>query len=138
MKQLLILLAALTIAACSGATVSPLTGTEWWLQSMPGWGTERAPQIPTIHFRSASEAGGRAGCNTWGGNYKLSGDTIRFDPVYATEMACEYGMNAEQLFLGALAKTRRFKLEGTTLTFSDEAGTELARFTRASTAVPPQ
>jgi heat shock protein HslJ len=130
---------ALTLAACNNAPAGPpLTGTQWWLNTMPGYELGKAPQVPTIHFRTSTEAGGRAGCNTWGGTYKQSAGTIRFDPVYATEMACEYGMETEQLFLAALGKARRVNLSGETLTLADEAGAELASFTRASTAVPPQ
>lgn len=131
---------ALTLAACAAENTpaSPqLVGTSWILKSMPGWQMQQAPQLPMLEFRSATEAGGRAGCNIWGGTYELKANRIRFGAAYMTEMACPYGMDVEQRYIDMLARARTLAVAGDTLTLADEANAEIATFFRASKAVPP-
>jgi heat shock protein HslJ len=141
MKAILTLLAlTVTLAACTpnDAPAGPsLAGTRWVLKAMPGWESAKAAQVPTLVFQSETQVGGRAGCNIWGGTYEHKGAKIRFSAMMMTEMACEYGMDVEQLYINALERTRAIGVDGDTLTLSDEMGGELARFFRASTAVPP-
>lgn len=141
MRTILILLAiAIALAACTpgNAPVGPsLAGTQWVLQAMPGWEMGKVAQVPTLVFQSETKVGGRAGCNSWGGAYEHRGAKIRFSEMMMTEMACEYGMDVEQLYVRALEKTRGINVTGNTLVLSDENGGELARFFRASPSVPP-
>lgn len=139
MTRLATLLLALFLAACSAGdapTSSSLAGSTWILKSMPGWQMQQAPQIPMLEFRSASEVGGRAGCNTWGGTVELKGNRVTFNAMYMTEMACEYGMDVEQRYIDTLGRARTLTVTGDTLTLADEAGAEIATFFRASKAVP--
>lgn len=82
-----------------------------------------------IHFRSDTEVGGFGGCNTWGGSYQLTGDTIRFGQMHTTLMACEKGMDVEGRFHAMLKQVRTVATTGGTLVFKGEASAELARFT---------
>lgn len=138
-RIILTLAVTFAFAACapSGAAGPKLSGTQWWLKEMPGWEMATAPQVPTLVFHSDKQAGGRSGCNTWGGGYELKGDRLRFGEMRATLMACAYGMEVERLYLNMLEQVRRVRIEGETLTLANDAGADLARFTRASTAVPP-
>lgn len=140
MKATLTLLAfAITLAACTPSVPAApsLAGTQWVLKAMPGWELAKAAQVPTLVFQSETQAGGRTGCNIWGGKYERQGAKIRFSAMMMTEMACQYGMDIEQLFVNALEQTRAIRVEGDILVLLDEAGAELARFFRASLAPPP-
>jgi putative lipoprotein len=140
MKALLTLFAfAVTLAACAPdvPAAPPLAGTQWVLKAMPGWESAKAAQVPTLFFQSETQVGGRTGCNTWGGTYERQGTKIRFSAMMMTEMACQYGMDVEQLYMTALERTRAISVNGDTLVLSDEAGADLARFFRASLAPPP-
>lgn len=140
MTRLTTLLLALTLAACAAEDApasQTLVGTSWILKSMPGWQMQQAPQLPMLEFRTPTEAGGRAGCNIWGGNYELKANRIRFSATYMTEMACAYGMDVEQRYLDMLSRARTLAVSGDTLTLTDETNAEIASFFRASKAVPP-
>ena len=140
MPRLLTLFLTLVLAACTAAetpAAPSLVGSTWILKSMPGWEMQQAPQLPMLEFRSGTEAGGRAGCNTWGGTYELKGNRIKFNAMYMTEMACQYGMDVEQRYLDMLTRARMLTVAGETLTLADEANTTIATFFRASKAVPP-
>ena len=135
MPRLLTLLVALLLAACTAndAPASPsLVGTKWTLQSLAGAPIGDVRRAPTIHFQSDGQVGGYGGCNSWGGSYELNGDTIRFGQMRSTLMACEHGMDVEGRFHAMLKQVRTVAATGGTLVFKDEAGTELARFTKAT------
>lgn len=138
-RTFLALAITFAFAACApGSVAGPkLAGTQWWLKEMPGWEMSKAPQLPTLFFHSDTQVGGRSGCNTWGGSYELNGDRLRFSEMRATLMACAYGMDVERQFHKMLEQVRRVRIEGETLILANDAGADLARFTRASTAVPP-
>lgn len=139
MRHTLFLLAIfLTACTVGNAPASPsLAGTQWVLKTMPGWEMAKAPQIPTMHFQSDTQVGGRGGCNSWGGSYELNGTSVRFGQMRSTMMACSYGMDVERQFHDMLRQARTLTVAGNTLTLGGEDGHELATFFRASTAVPP-
>ena len=141
MKAIPTLLAlAIALAACTPNMTAAgplLTGTQWVLKAMPGWDMAKAPQVPTLFFQSATQAGGRSGCNTWGGAYVYKGGNLRFSEMRVTAMACAYGMDVERLYLDALEHARGVTVVDGTLILVSEGGAELARFFPASTAVPP-
>jgi heat shock protein HslJ len=81
-------LAALAlISACTSvAAPPPLTGTEWRVAAINGQAT--APGGP---FRMGFKAGtlsGQFGCNHFGGDYQLRGETMITGAMFMTEMAC--------------------------------------------------
>src|SRR5262245_21839668 len=93
MKKLfaLILLAGFLLAACSANASASVAG-EWSLVSygIPASPAPAASGVETsIEFSSDGTLGGNVGCNGFGGNYKVEGDTITFDQIVATLMFCE-------------------------------------------------
>ena len=65
---------------------------------------------------------GHAGCNGLGGDFKLEGNKIKFQPI-TTRMFCEGQMETENLFTRMLTAADRYELSGKTLELF--AGTEL-------------
>lgn len=51
-----------------------------------------------------STVSGTGGCNQYSGGVEIDGDSIRFESLARTEMACEVGMTTEEAFHGALAQ----------------------------------
>lgn len=80
-------LAAVLLAACTSIQPPPpLAGTEWRVAAINGHAT--APGGP---FRMSFKAGtlsGQFGCNHFGGDYQLRGDTMTTGAMFMTEMAC--------------------------------------------------
>ncbi len=94
---------------------NPLADTSWTLVSMGPEGAEtpavEGPQV-TLVFEDQKQAVGTSGCNSYGGNYLVDGDSISFESVVSTLMACEDAgiMEQEQSFLEALETASRFEL----------------------------
>jgi len=105
---------AIALTACgalgSGGSsdTNALRDTAWELVSLGG--SELIPGTTiTLRFAApgAPETGisGRAGCNTYGGGYKATRESLTFSGVYATEMACMDPagvMEQERAYLDAL------------------------------------
>ncbi|NJM54373.1 MAG: META domain-containing protein [Blastocatellia bacterium] len=52
--------------------------------------------------------GGNGGCNSYGGNVAMKGNTIRFFNIISTKMFCEGSI--ENQYFAALEKTTSFEL----------------------------
>ncbi|MCS6909111.1 MAG: META domain-containing protein [Anaerolineales bacterium] len=129
------LIASLWLAACAPiATPAPvpdpspeLNGTEWQLVS---YGPAEAPVAPigstpiTLAFRSDTELGGSAGCNSYFGNYTLLGETFTVTGVGSTKMAClEEGVMAqESAYLQQLSEGGLLAVSGEALTITNANG----------------
>jgi len=133
MRRSLVSLAimALVLTACAdagGSTNGDPTGTEWELQS----GTLDGEAVPIIDTHpitlafTEDTAGGIAACNSYGGEYQISGDEITIAAVFQTEMACtpDETMESEQIYLSALVRVETFAISDGMLTLSGE-GVEL-------------
>lgn len=89
----------------------PLTNSNWILTSL----SDQKPinyYQPTLQFE-VDRVSGTTGCNHYGGIYHIEDDTIRFDGVFSTEMACvepEGMMDQELIFLETLRDVVRFSL----------------------------
>ena len=104
----------LALAACQGADSAagdPLDGTSWVLtayrKTRPISGTTITATFEDDQVR------GSAGCNSYGGSYQVSGDTITVGAIAITEMAClepEGVMEQELLFVEFLTDARTFRL----------------------------
>jgi len=71
----------------------------------------------TLRFETSSgRAVGFAGCNQYGAAYRLTGDSLSFEPPIATLMACTEGMDVENTYLSALPRTLGFSVSESTLT----------------------
>jgi heat shock protein HslJ len=88
----------------------------------------------TIEF-SADEVSGSAGCNTYGGSYNTSGDSLSVSGVFATEMGCMEPagiLEQEQAYLTALRVVARYQIDGDRLEILDEAGAQILAFVASS------
>ena len=135
----LVLIALLAACATTTQDQSPaesaaLLDIEWVLVALKGDVLIEDTQI-TLNFEEAS-LDGSAGCNTYGGSYTASGDSLRLSGVYATEMGCpepEGILDQEQAYLSALNAAARYRVDGDRLEVYDEAGTQILAFVAATT-----
>lgn len=68
--------------------------------------------LPTMELEDG-QVSGTTGCNHYGGSYQIKGDTISFDALFSTEMACmdpEGVMEQERIYLELLGSADRFEL----------------------------
>jgi len=121
MKKLIIgLLGLLILAACSGGSSASVEGT-WKLDSYNQ--TPAAVGIDTNMEFKDGQMNGNVGCNSFGGDYKVSGDTVTFGPVMSTMMFCQGPqIDQEQVTLAVLQKSAKFAMNGNQLTITSEDG----------------
>jgi len=109
-----------------------LTGTEWILQDLAG--TPALPNVKaTLAFPEAGRAVGNASCNRFTGSAEISGDTIKFEILASTRLACADNAvsSQETEYLKALAAAaKRFELKDSTLLIYAEGYDKPLRFTR--------
>lgn len=127
----------LFFVACGAADGSsgntPLEGILWRLVD---FGPVDAPVAAladvsvTVKFDAGNTVGGSGGCNSYGGNYQLNGQSLSVSQVVSTMMACENTdvMQQESRYLAALGSATGLHVAGTELTI-DYAGGKL-HFTR--------
>jgi heat shock protein HslJ len=125
-KIYLIMLAMFIVSACGGTTAASIIGS-WKLISYgsPSNPTVAAADVVTsIEFSSGGKLMGNVGCNGFGGDYQMDGDTITFGPIISTMMACENPI-AEQEFavLKTFTETASYILNADTLTITSTDGT---------------
>ena len=109
-----------------------LENTYWKLLDVAGQPARVAEHTAEPHLLlqpAQKQAGGSTGCNSFGGPYQLSGDSLRLGPLIATLRACvDPEINRqERSFLNALNETRAWQVTGDTLILTGAAG-PLARF----------
>jgi peptidyl-Lys metalloendopeptidase len=138
-----ILIAALLAACASAEPDQPsaggitLAGTEWVLTSLAGNAPMQGTQI-TLSFEAES-LGGSGGCNTYGGSYTASDDSLAVSDLYWTEMAClepEGILDQELAYLNALNAVASYRVDAGRLQLYDEAGTQVLVFGPQETARP--
>ena len=126
MKKLVIgLLALFVLAACAGGSSASVIG-QWKLVSHGSASsqTPAAPDVDTsIDFSSDGQMNGNVGCNGFGGEYKVDGDTIAFGPVMSTMMFCEGPVGDQEMATIAVFQgSATFVLDGDTLTITSADG----------------
>jgi heat shock protein HslJ len=105
----------------------PLEGTEWTLVS----GVEAPEGSPPTLTLAEGRASGFGGCNRFMGGYELDGDSISFQQLASTQMACEEPQSAaEAAYLPALEGADGWAIEGGELVLST-GGEETLRFSAA-------
>lgn len=77
------LLAGCTSVATTNAT---LEGTEWQITAIDGQATPRT-DVYRMQFQDG-RAGGRFGCNHFGGEYRAAGETLTVTNTTSTLMGC--------------------------------------------------
>ena len=111
-----------------------ITDRDWELTSIGDLVDPRGMQDRpvTIRFDSVgTRAAGHAGCNQFSAGYRLSGDSLWFEPAMATKMMCPDAMAVETALFVALERVTRYEATDSTLTLLDPSG-PLARFRAAS------
>ena len=127
---------ALALSACA-ANGTSLIGTSWKLASY-GPKTAQKPAAANIDTNltigADNKLSGNMGCNSMGGEYTVSGQTITFKNVYATEMACpEPQMLQEGAAFQVLQGSATFSVDGDTLTVTSSDGLNVLTFTAVKT-----
>ena len=105
-----------SVAAVPSSGLQPLGGTSWKLVSY-GPASAVSPAVAGVEtnltFGPGGQLSGQLGCNSMGGEYTVSGQTVTFTSIYATEMACdEPRMMQEGVALQVLSGTVSFVLSG--------------------------
>ena len=117
--------------AADAATAVSLKGTVWTLSRIPGTEMEKTRKPVTILLSDTSARfGGYGGCNGYGGEYVLKGDSLKLGEVLATMMACKPGSHTENNFFKALRETNMYQISGDKLLLKNGART-LAELTRS-------
>jgi len=123
----------LVLSACTSASMD-ITG-EWRLVSY-GDAASPTPAIPnvdtSIKFDSSGQLNGNVGCNSFGGNYEMSGDKITFGSIMSTMMYCEETSAQEQALLGIFSDNVNLQIQmnGNTLTIKSADGASVAILAR--------
>ena len=109
------LLILLLLVGCQSGKGDPsLESSDWMLVGL-------GDQLPlpattlTITFENG-QAGGSAGCNSYGATYTIKGDQLNLDEITSTLMACmDNGvMEQEQVYLSFLAEVNTYAvIDGT-------------------------
>jgi len=96
---------------------------------MEGLRVSEAPRL-FLTFTSDGKVTGNAGCNQFGGEAKVAGDSLRLGPLISTRRACadQARMEREQRFLDALERARSWRLDQGRLVLIDSEGAARLRF----------
>jgi heat shock protein HslJ len=126
MKKILIVLLAMVILAACASSSSPSIQGQWELVSY-GSASEQIPAAPdvdtSIEFDSEGNMNGNVGCNGFGGEYTVEGETITFGPVMSTMMFCEGPVGEQETgTLAVFQETATFTLNGNIMTITSADG----------------
>lgn len=124
----------LRLVRASGGTVpSPptaLQGTSWRLEEIDGRPVLDQVEA-TLEFLDSARVAGSASCNRFFGSVQISGDSIAFGQMGATQMACEDEVSRQETaYLQALETAERFERDDTTLTIYSRGMERPLRFRR--------
>jgi len=114
-----------TVRGCGGDPVidtARLDGSHWTIASIDGRPVRTAR--PTEVRFEGSRIAGSAGCNSFGGDYRIDRGSLSASRVISTRMACPGpGMAVEGKFLAIIAGPARIVMNGDrTLTLSSAKG----------------
>jgi hypothetical protein len=96
-----------------------------------------AAHHPLLEFE-ADQLSGTTGCNHYGGTYQIDENSINFDGVYSTEMAClepDGLMEQERIYQELLRAVDRFELNESVLSFY--AKSKLNQMNQYQSKIPP-
>lgn len=120
-----------SVKGCGGDPVldtAALDGSHWTIASIDGRPV-RTARATEIRFEG-DRITGNAGCNSFGGGYRIDRGSLSASRVISTKMACPGpGMAVEGKFLAIIAGPARIAMRGRTLTLSSAKGN--ATLTRA-------
>lgn len=101
------------LSGCGGEALAPakLDGTNWSLAAIAGEPTPAGDRY-FLRFRDG-RIEGRAGCNGFGGGYRIDGRTLQPGPIASTRMACpEPAMTHERKALEILGGASQIAYRG--------------------------
>ena len=129
MKKLVFgLLVLFVLGACSGGAPASING-QWSLVSYGPADSQisTAPDVDTsIEFTSDGTLNGNVGCNGFGGDFTVDGDTITFGPIVSTMMFCEGPVGEQEAAtLLVFHESASFVLDGDTLTVTSADGSSV-------------
>ena len=124
------------LAACTGSASTSVVG-DWRLVSYgsPADLKPAAPDVDTsIVFGEDGKVNGNVGCNGFGGDYTVDGNTITFGQIVSTLMFCEGPVgDQETTTLNVFVESATFVLDGDTLTITSADGSSVIVLARKST-----
>ena len=133
----------LALQGCVAATTpGGLTGHSWTLTRLVVDGKEQPlaqGRSLTLRFQERDHTiSGFSGCNSYGGSYTISGDSLRFDHMRMTVMACADAsvMELEAVYMRALDGVGSYHLDGATLALSGDGGRVQISFQQGDSAAP--
>jgi len=136
-------MAALTLAACGGSSGAPSASAlqhRWVLTSFSTGGPDRqasADRPAEMTLAAGGRLSGDTGCNSFGGSWSLTGDTLRLGEVAMTLRACvddDAATAQEDAIARVLSATKTATVDGDRLTIRATDGTTTLVFTRADAA----
>ena len=119
--------------AVANASSAPLIDSQWRLLTLEGRTIANPPGQQQVYFvlqpRNTGVVG-FSGCNRMFGRYALGGDTLKFDAMGGTKMACleQARMDLESHYLSMFEKVARWKIVGRELALLDAGGKPVATF----------
>jgi len=118
-------------SSANAGTEDMLTNTYWKLIELDGQPVLLGVKQRELHMVLTSEGNkvsGFSGCNRFMGGYEQSEDQLQFGQLASTKMACMEGMEQEKLFLGVLARAKRFNISGDSLAIYGDEEQLILRF----------
>jgi putative lipoprotein len=120
------------LAVVSVNPLAELTNTYWKLISLKGEDVVMTPrQSKEAFLQLRSHEGvlrGFGGCNSFKGKYTFEGNSIRFDSIATTRMACIDAMETEAGFMAALEATVHYSIHEEMLILLDAEKRPIAHF----------
>jgi heat shock protein HslJ len=108
-----VFLITILLSACGQISAKdPLNKTAWSLSAIDETPSMKGTKV-TVDF-SDRQISGSAGCNSYGGSYKIKGEKITISSLVMTMMACQDTgvMEQEQTFIQYLQDAQTFKVNG--------------------------
>jgi heat shock protein HslJ len=121
-------------AGPGGPLTSTIANTDWVLSTLAETPLVSGTDV-TLLFTFA-KAAGFGGCNQYNASYTSDGSsTLTFGPIAATRMACAGGGGAfETAYFAALARVRKYEIEGSNLTLFGDGNAQLLTYAAAAPA----
>jgi heat shock protein HslJ len=113
------------LAACGNASSGSIQG-KWTLISYGSPSDQIAAVSDVdahIEFDVEGKMNGNVGCNGFGGDYSVDGNTLNFGAIMSTMMFCEGPVGEQELAtLAALSESAAFAIDGNTMTITSADG----------------